>query len=632
MASSSGTATLLYPKPPQSPRLLRRNPHYSGLRLVHPLLLATVSPSRPGPPSLAAPRHRRNSTTIHASAAASFPASPTPAPCPPRTDPPEEHSTVARAGRSKKHKKSSGGRIEGSGDVRREAKSRARIRSRRLAENAFYRRKRRAARENQADAFTDAELEMIGLGYDRSVRFMDGPDDPRLRHPHDWYRFGRYGPYSWRGIVVGPPIRGRFSDDRVSLMSEVSDHDEWDRVEQFDMSNQFSNRLNELDAAVGFRYYWVFVRHPRWRPDELPWEQWTLSAEVAVQSSEEQRLDKWSLMGRLGNPTRELITRCAAWTRPDIIYVKRPLYQSRFEPQKDFYSQLRPLVDPATENQFLFDLEHNSEFIRTTYFGGLCRIVKASPKAYVDDVVNAYSKLSDADKNRCLEFLLTNHPMELLHPYTKEWKVKLEEMELGCDAPDENESDNEGGDGSGTEVIDWVEDDGFDDDGGIDDEEHGYEDEEVIDVREEVETEEVESDEESEKYWDEQWKQAMKSSDKMEKLVKTSIEASNKYNKQQMQQEKEMRQMQQENERRQMQQEKDMEWKMAGSNTMVMEQEQTEDEDEQQEGSRRRSVNDKGKSKAPGHFLRAAVRPFTYRNLVKEIVLMRHFIVDGEIV
>lgn len=496
--------------------------------------------------------------------------------------------------------------------MRREAKSRARVRSRRLAENAFYRRKRRAASGNQADAFTDAELEMIGLGYDRAVRFMDGPDDPRLRHPHDWYRFGRYGPYSWRGIVVGPPIRGRFSDDRVSLMAEVADHDEWDRIEQFDMSNQFSNRLNELDDAVGFRYYWVFVRHPKWRPDELPWEQWTLSAEVAVQASKEQRLDKWNLMGRLGNPTRELITRCAAWTRPDIIYVKRPLYQSRFEPQEDFFSRLRPLVDPATENQFLFNLEQDGQVIQTTYFGGLCRIVKASQKAYVDDVVNAYSKLSDADKSRCLEFLLTNHPMELLHPYTKEWKMKLEEVELGCDAPDE--SDDEVGDEGGSEIIDWVEDDGFDE-GDVEDGYSDYDDEEVVDATEEVEADEVvENNEEIEKYWDEQWKKAMKSTDKMEKLVKTSIDASNEYNNQQMQQEKEI------------------EWKMGSSNTMVMEQEQTEYE-QQQENARSRSTKNKGKSEEPpGLFLRAAVRPFTYRNLVKEIVLMRHHIIDGEIV
>ncbi|KAK3016986.1 hypothetical protein RJ639_005351 [Escallonia herrerae] len=33
----------------------------------------------------------------------------------------------------------------------------------------------------------------------------------------------------------------------------------------------------------------------------------------------------------------------------------------------------------------------------------------------------------------------------------------------------------------------------------------------------------------------------------------------------------------------------------------------------------------------PELFLRAAVRPFTYKNLVKEIVLMRHAILEGEI-
>ncbi|KQJ83377.1 uncharacterized protein LOC100827347 [Brachypodium distachyon] len=605
----TGVATTLpYPKPPQSPRLLHRSRHYSGLRL----LLATASPFSP---PLACSRRKPNST-IHASSdpapssSSSFPSSPTPPPRPPPTEPP---STIAHAGRSKKNKNTSGGRIEGSGDVRREAKSRAKRRSRRLGENAFYRRKRQAA-AGQADVFTDEELEMIGLGYDRSVRFMDGPDDPRLRHPHDWYRFGQYGPYSWRGIVVGPPIRGRFSDDRVSLMSEVVDHDDWDRHHQFEMSNQFSNRLNELDATVGFRYFWVFVRHPSWRPNELPWQQWTLSAEVAVQASKDERLDKWSLMGRFGNPTRELITRCAAWTRPDILYVKRPLYQSRFEPQEEFFSRLRPLVDPSTENQFLFDLEQDGRVIQTTYFGGLCRIVKANPKSYVDDVVNAFSKLSDADKSRCLEFLLTNHPTELLHPYTKEWKVKLEEMELGCDAPDE--SDDEGGDDIGDEVIDWVEDDEVDVIDDIEDDvDNNYEAEEVADVSEEVEADEIiENSEENEEYWDEQWKKAMKSSDRMEKLVKTRFEESSEYEKQQMQQQKEM------------------ESEVGTSNTMLMEQEQTEEYEVKQfqlDSARGRSGKHRVKGEA---HLRAAVRPFTYRNLVKEIVLMRHQIIEGEIV
>lgn len=544
---------------------------------------------------------------------------------------------MAHAGRSKKKKNpqgGGGGRIEGSGDMRREAKAKARVRSRRMGENAFYRRKRRAAAaaaSGQADTFTDAELEMIGMGYDRAVRFMDGPDDPRLRHPHDWYKYGRYGPYHWRGIVVGPPIRGRFSDDRVSLMEEVHDHEEWDKIEQFDMCNQFSHRLNELGDGVGFQYYWVFVRHPKWRPNEKPWEQWTLSAEVAVQAGKEERLDKWSLMGRFGNPTRELITRCAAWTRPDIIYVKRPLYQSRFEPQEDFFKKLRPLVDPATEGNFLFDLELDGQVIRTTYFGALCRIVKANPKAYVDDVVNAYSRLSEADQSRCLEFLLTNHPMELLHPYTKEWKVKLEEMELGCDAPDE--SDDDVGDDDEIDIVDWIEDDEADDvvngeysdyedkdvvdtNDVVDGKYSDYEGEDVVDTNEDSEADEiVENSEDSEKYWDQQWNEAMRSSDKMEKLVKRSIEASNERIEQQMELEKEM------------------EWKMDKANAKVMEQEQTEEDKEEQESTRSRSAEDGRQRDAnTGLFLRAAVRPFTYRNLVKEIVLLRHHIIDGEIV
>nr|CAD1838451.1 unnamed protein product [Ananas comosus var. bracteatus] len=357
---------------------------------------------------------------------------------------------------------------------------------------------------------------------------MSGPDDPNLRHPHDWYKYGSFGPYSWRGVVVGPPIRGRFSDDRVTLIGEVRDHEEWERIEQFDMAAQFSRRLAELDASVGLRYFWVFVRHPKWRPGDLPWRQWTLVAEVAVEAGEQQRIDKWSLMGRLGNQTRAMITQCAAWMRPDVIYVKRPVYQCRFEPQDGFFRPLGPLLDPDTESSYVFELDGAP----CTYFGGLCRMVKVSPKAYVDDVVNAYERLGDDAKSRCLEFLLTNHPTELLHPYTKEWKVKLEEMELGCDAPDE--SDDE------TQITDWIEDDRDD----TDDADEEEEDNEVIDVGaeedEEEEEEEVERNpEESEEYWNEQWKKAVSSSEEMEKLVKRSVEVSTEYYKSQMREEKE---------------------------------------------------------------------------------------------
>lgn len=78
-------------------------------------------------------------------------------------------------------------------------------------------------------------------------------------------------------------------------------------------------------------YFWVFVRHPRWRISDLPWQQCTLVSEVVLEAGE-QRLDKWNLMGRLGNNARAMITQCTAWMRPDIIYVKKPVFQCRFEP------------------------------------------------------------------------------------------------------------------------------------------------------------------------------------------------------------------------------------------------------------------------------------------------------------
>ncbi|CAA6666851.1 unnamed protein product [Spirodela intermedia] len=526
------------------------------------------------------------------------PSSPLPVPILPVAEPQSSLSGagVVSAGRSKK--KAGGpstGRIEGNAEVRRRAKDGARKRSRRMAENLFYRHNKTWA--DEADSFTEEELQMIGLGYDRQVRFME-KDDPKLRHPDDWYKYGQYGPYSWRGIVVGSPIRGRFSDERVSIIGEVRDHEEWEQIERFEMASDFSRRLESMDHSLGFQYFWVFVRHPKWRSSDLPWQQWTLVSEVVLEAGN-QRLDKWSLMGRLGNNTRALITQCAAWMRPDIIYVRRPVYQCRFEPQGSFFQLLGPLLDPDTENQFLCELKVADGKVETcTYFAGLCKIVRISPKAFVDDVVEAYQRLSDEGKSRCLEFLFTNHPMELLHPYTKEWKARLEEMELGCDAPDG--SDEEEG-----EIVDWIEDDVVDEEGEEDlviDEEES-EDDEVLGAGGEV------SDpEESEEYWNEQWKRAMKEPDAMEGLVKRSIEVSDQVYKNQNPEE-------------------ERSWG-------------DEQTPEEEEGSRfspadakewrsRRRIK-KGRI-PPELFLRAAVRPFTYRNLVKEIVLMRHALVEKEI-
>ncbi|KAK6134682.1 hypothetical protein DH2020_031607 [Rehmannia glutinosa] len=529
------------------------------------------------------------------------------------------------AGRSKgKPGGTSGGRIEGNAELRREAKRNARRKSRKMAESLFYRLKN--PNKNYPDNFSEDELQMIGLGYDRLVRFMD-KDDPNLKHPYDWYKYGEFGPYSWRGVVLGDPIRGRFSDERVTMIGQVRDQEEWEKIEQHDMAVDFQKRLDAMDKNKRLRYFWVFVRHPKWRISDLPWQQWTLVCEVALEAGD-QRLDKWTLMGRLGNKARAMITQCAAWMRPDIIYVKRPVYQCRFEPQDEFFGALAPLLDPETEEDYMCELvDDDGNVEMCTYFGGLCKIVRVSPKAFVDDVVKGFEKLSDEKKSKCLEFLFYNHPVMLLHPYTKEWKAKLEEMELGCDAPDDN--DDRTGE---NEIVDWIEDDGNDDDvddGKSDEMDDDDDDDDVLDDvildEKEVGDEELgigkgEDDSEPEedaKYWDEEFKKAMRSNEAMEKLVERSIETSNKYYEKQLKAMEKKKtgetsgdgdELEMRGKRAKVSRE---EWKLLGY------------------GPYKKRVN---KSKIPpGLFLRAAVRPFTYRNLVKEIVLTRHALVEGEI-
>ncbi|XP_028796788.1 uncharacterized protein LOC114752231 [Neltuma alba] len=541
-----------------------------------------------------------------------------------------ERDVRSFAGRKKKSGGSSTGRTEGKADFLRQLRRKPRQRAKKYAESFFYR--LRNPHGNYPDNFSEDELQQIGLGYDRFVRFME-KDDPNLRHPNDWYKYGQFGPYSWRGIVLGDPVRGRFTDERVTIINEVKDHEEWEKIEQFEMASEFGKRVKQMDKSKGLRYFWVFVRHPKWRLSELPWQQWTLVSEVVLEAGK-QRLDKWSLMGRLGNKARSLITQCAAWMRPDIIYVKRPVYQCRFEPQDNFFNALIPFLDPSTERDYLFELENDDGTVELcTYFGGLCKIVKVNQKAFVDDVVNAYQKLNDEKKSKCLEFLLKNHPVPLLHPYTKEWKAKLEEMELGCDAPDDDSDDASVDDSGETEILDWIEDDeggvdgegiAEDDDEDDDDEEEDYGDggddgqDLAMDMEDIGDGEEDTSTEDDGVSWEEKLRKALSSGEAMERLAKESVEFTSKlYSKHSMTVEG---------------QGEEQKHSLDGDETALRGKRAKVSPDEWKYagiGPWRKKVK---KSKLPPElFLRAAVRPFTYRNLVKEIVLTRHAILDGDI-
>ncbi|CAN4104246.1 unnamed protein product [Withania somnifera] len=422
--------------------------------------------------------------------------------------------------------------------------------------------KRNARRRNKTiDNFSEEELQTIGLGYDRMVRFME-KDDPNLKHPYDGYK---------------EPIRGRFSDEYVSMIGEVKDQEEWEKIEQHEMAQDFQNRLDAMDKNVGFRYFWVFVSHPKWRISEFPGEQWTLVSEVVVE----------------------------AWMRPDIVYVQRPVYQCMFEPQDEFFKALTPLLNPESEEDFLFELDGDDGRVELcTYFGGLCKIVRVNPKAFVDDVVKGYEK-----------FLLENHLVPLLHPYTKMWKAKLEEMEMGCDAPNE---DDYGRNNKGEmEIVDWIEDE---EDGEDDNEDQydmdfnakGDEDDELG-----IKEDDNSSQEEDTRFWDDEFKKALGSNEAMEKFAKKYMETSTKFY------EKNINAME----------DKEKEAKGDGGDELAMRGVRAKVSPNEWEnlgfGPFRRKLK-KGKM-PPELFMRAAVRPFTYKNLVKEIVLTRHAILEGEI-
>ncbi|CAN8259335.1 unnamed protein product [Cochlearia groenlandica] len=538
----------------------------------------------------------------------------------------------ALAGRSKKKPGgSSGGRIEGDSDTRKQIKRNAREKSKKLAESLFYRlynnpdKSRSNILSSHPDKFTEDELEMIGLGYDRMVRFMD-KDDPRLRHPYDWFKYGEFGPYSWRGVVVGDPVRGTISDECVTMIGEVGNHEEFEKIEQHEMNLAFQKRVKDLDSNVGLKYFWVFVRHPKWRLSELPWEQWTLVSEVVVEAEKKQRLDKWNLMGRLGNKSRSLICQCAAWFRPDIVYVKKPVFQCRFEPQEDFFNSIIPYINPVTESGFVFEVEDDEGRVDlSTYYGGLCKMLKVRQTAFVDDVVNAYEKSSDEKKSKVLKFLLGNHPIELLHPYTKEWKAKLEEMELGCDAPDEDEI-SISRDSEKAEFSEWIEDEA-DNDGEEEEEEEEDDDDNMV-VNVEGDDEDLEEDslegeveemdpEEDERYWEEQFKKATSNAEKMEKLVEMSMAVSDKFYEKQI---------------KAMEEREKGETGFGGDELEMRGKKAKVKPEEWKTVGYGRWMKKIKKSRIPPElFLRAAVRPFVYRNLVKEIVLTRHAILEGEI-
>lgn len=121
--------------------------------------------------------------------------------------------------------------------------------------------------------------------------------------------------------------------------------------------------------------------------------------------------------------------------------------------------------------------------------------------------------------------------------------------------------------------------------------------------------------EEDERYWEEQFKKATSNAERMEKLAEMSMVVSDKFYEKQLiaMAEREDGEMGGD------------ELEMRGKKAKV------KPEEWKTVGYGRWMKKIKKSRIPPELFLRAAVRPFVYRNLVKEIVLTRHAILEGEI-
>eukprot|EP00250_Pteridium_aquilinum_P014580 c22070_g3_i1 orf=282-1910(-) len=234
--------------------------------------------------------------------------------------------------------------------------------------------------------------------------------EPYIRHPDDYYKYGPYGPYDYKAGVVGTAIPvTSLTQEYAFMWSSIKDLKEQEQADIHNACVRYDNRVQTFDASKGLKFFYVFVRVPFYVGPEPPWKQWTLVSEITVESSED--LDKMNLISRLNDHIRNRITRHTGWFRPDLIYVKtkRRRFQIRFEPEMEFIAELRRLLMESAG-------EPNE---KESYYGVFCGILGLDVNARHEDVTSRYEESPEETQLACLEHLLSKHPVELLHrmPY-----------------------------------------------------------------------------------------------------------------------------------------------------------------------------------------------------------------------
>ncbi|KAH7430349.1 hypothetical protein KP509_09G094800 [Ceratopteris richardii] len=195
------------------------------------------------------------------------------------------------------------------------------------------------------------------------------------------------------------------------MWSTIKDLKHYEQVEIEDACIEYHNRVQYFNQQIGVKYFYVFVRCTYNYGPEPPWKQWTLVAEVALESTED--LDKEIVISKLTNSIRNRITQYTSWFRPDLIHVKpkRRRYQARFEPELEFIGELKKIFYQSAGESDEAD----------SYYGKFCHILGEDVNASAEEISSKFEAASEDVKLACLEHLLTQHPIELLHyiPYPR---------------------------------------------------------------------------------------------------------------------------------------------------------------------------------------------------------------------
>lgn len=265
----------------------------------------------------------------------------------------------------------------------------------------------------------------------------DFDPDPKIRHPPDYYKYGPYGPYSWRGQTVGKIVEGDWATNQVVYFSNVKDDAEAEDRERANVTVDYTEAVAAFDTKVGIQFFYAFVRRSFGpRPD--PWADWTLVAQIAVESGEDLG-KKEEIFRKMGSKAHDLTTQCVAWGRADLTYVRKPSFHMRLEPQEEFLKELFNLLDPTNDGN-----DPNS------YYATLCRLVNVDADASARRVRYGYEASKEQDKMECLKHVFTKHPVKVLSSKRYERQVSEEQgeplLEVGePDLPFEEDDDKSNG-------------------------------------------------------------------------------------------------------------------------------------------------------------------------------------------